>query len=98
LAARLHEGVALVSATNGKTTTTAMANSILAPTRMLAWNNSGANLASGITSTLLNADGADLGLLEVDEFALPEVMRRTHPRGGCLGNLFRAALAHYASP
>ena len=45
----------------------------------LAWNNSGANLASGVTSTLLAADGAELGLLEVDEFALPEVMRRTRP-------------------
>jgi UDP-N-acetylmuramyl tripeptide synthase len=95
LAARLHEGVVLLSGTNGKTTTTAMASSILAPTRTLAWNNSGANLASGITSTLLTADGADLGLLEVDEFALPEVMRRTHPRVVCLGNLFRDQLDRY---
>ena len=95
LAARLHQGVALVSATNGKTTTTAMASSILAPTRTLAWNNSGANLASGIASTLLDADGADLGLLEVDEFALPELMRRTHPRVVCLGNLFRDQLDRY---
>jgi UDP-N-acetylmuramyl tripeptide synthase len=95
LAARLHEGVVLLSGTNGKTTTTAMASSILAPTRTLAWNNSGANLASGITSTLLSADGADLGLLEVDEFALPEMMRRTHPRVVCLGNLFRDQLDRY---
>ena len=55
LAARLPQGVALVSATNGKTTTTAMASAILSPTRRLAWNNSGANLASGIASTLLAA-------------------------------------------
>ena len=95
LAERLDQGVVLVSATNGKTTTTAMASSILAPTRRLAWNNSGANLASGITSTLLDADGADLGLLEVDEFALPEVIRRTHPRVVCLGNLFRDQLDRY---
>jgi UDP-N-acetylmuramyl tripeptide synthase len=95
LAARLPQGVALVSGTNGKTTTTAMASSILAPTRTLAWNNSGANLASGITSTLLTADGADLGLLEVDEFALPEVMRRMHPRVVCFGNLFRDQLDRY---
>jgi len=95
LAARLDQGVALVSGTNGKTTTTAMASSILAPTRTLAWNNSGANLASGIASSLLNADGADLGLLEVDEFALPELMRRTHPRVVCLGNLFRDQLDRY---
>ena len=95
LAARLREGVALVSATNGKTTTTAMASSILSPPRALAWNHSGANLASGIASTLLDADGADLGLLEVDEFVLPEVMRRTHPRVVSLGNLFRDQLDRY---
>jgi len=95
LAARLPQGVALVSATNGKTTTTAMASAILSPTRALAWNNSGANLASGVTSTLLDADGAALGLLEVDEFALPEIMRRVRPRTLCLCNLFRDQLDRY---
>ena len=95
LAARLPAGVALVSATNGKTTTTAMASSILSPLRRLAWNHSGANLASGVTSTLLAAQDAELGLLEVDEFALPEVMRRTRPRAVCLANLFRDQLDRY---
>ena len=95
LAARLPAGVALVSATNGKTTTTAMASSILSPGRRLAWNHSGANLASGVTSTLLAADGAELGLLEVDEFALPEIMRRTRPTVVSLGNLFRDQLDRY---
>ena len=95
LAAQLPHGVALVSATNGKTTTTAMASSILSPVHRLAWNHSGANLASGVTSTLLAANGADLGLLEVDEFALPDAMRRTRPRLVCLGNLFRDQLDRY---
>ncbi len=95
LAARLHDGITLVSATNGKTTTTAMASAILAGDRRLAWNHSGANLASGVASTLLAAQGADLGLLEVDEFALPEVLRRTRPRAVCLGNLFRDQLDRY---
>src|SRR4026208_1561124 len=94
LARRLPAGVALVSATNGKTTTTAMASSILSPVRRLAWNGSGANLASGIPSTLPPGD-AELGLLEVDEFALPEVIRRTRPRVVCLGNLFRDQLDRY---
>ena len=76
LAARLPAGVAVVSATNGKTTTSAMLARILGSRYRLAWNNSGANLASGVASTLLSAPDADLGLLEVDEFALPEVMRR----------------------
>jgi UDP-N-acetylmuramyl tripeptide synthase len=95
LAHRLPQGVALVSATNGKTTTTAMAASILSPSRRLAWNHSGANLASGVASALLAAREAELGLLEVDEFALPEIIRRTTPRAVCLGNLFRDQLDRY---
>jgi UDP-N-acetylmuramyl tripeptide synthase len=95
LAARLRDGTALVSATNGKTTTTAMASAILGQSRRLAWNHSGANLASGVASTLLAAEDADLGLLEVDEFALSEVMRRTRPRAVCLSNLFRDQLDRY---
>jgi UDP-N-acetylmuramyl tripeptide synthase len=95
LAARLPQGVVIISATNGKTTTSAMAARILAPRRRLAWNNSGANLASGITSSLLSSGEADLGLLEVDEFALPEVARRVRPRVVSLGNLFRDQLDRY---
>jgi lipid II isoglutaminyl synthase (glutamine-hydrolysing) len=95
LATRLPQGVAIVSATNGKTTTSAMLARILAPRHRLAWNNSGANLASGVASTLLAANGAELGLLEVDEFALPELMRRTRPRVVTLGNLFRDQLDRY---
>jgi UDP-N-acetylmuramyl tripeptide synthase len=95
LAAKLPDGVALVSATNGKTTTTAMAARILGPRHRLAWNHSGANLTSGVASTLLASRDAELGLLEVDEFALPEVMRRIHPRVVSLGNLFRDQLDRY---
>jgi UDP-N-acetylmuramyl tripeptide synthase len=95
LAARLPAGVAVVSATNGKTTTSAMLARILGTRYRLAWNNSGANLASGIASTLLASTEADLGLLEVDEFALPEVMRRVRPRVVSLGNLFRDQLDRY---
>ena len=95
LAGQLPLGAALVSATNGKTTTTAMAASILSPSRRLAWNHSGANLASGVASTLLASRDAELALLEVDEFALPQIMRRTRPRVVCLGNLFRDQLDRY---
>lgn len=95
LAARLPAGVAVISATNGKTTTSAMLARILGSRYRLAWNNSGANLASGVASTLLAAPDADLGLLEVDEFVLPEVMRRVRPRVVSLGNLFRDQLDRY---
>src|SRR3954470_12705356 len=95
LAARLPSGAALVSATNGKTTTTAMVAEILSPRTRLAHNASGANLVSGVASTLLAARDAELGLFEVDEGALPEVARRLRPRAVCLGNLFRDQLDRY---
>jgi UDP-N-acetylmuramyl tripeptide synthase len=95
LAGRLPLGCVLVSATNGKTTTAAMVREILAPRVRLAHNASGANLVSGVTSTLLAARGAELGLFEVDEAALPEIAQRARPRVVCLGNLFRDQLDRY---
>jgi UDP-N-acetylmuramyl tripeptide synthase len=95
LAARLASGTAVVSATNGKTTTTAMAAEILRPRHRLAHNAAGANLVSGVASTLLTAGDAELGLFEVDEAALPELVRRLQPTAVCLGNLFRDQLDRY---
>ena len=95
LAARLPLGSAVVSATNGKTTTTAMAAEILSPRIRLAHNSSGANLVSGVASTLVAARDAELGLFEVDEAALPELARHLRPRALCLGNLFRDQLDRY---
>jgi UDP-N-acetylmuramyl tripeptide synthase len=95
LAARLPSGVALVSATNGKTTTTTMAARILVREHRLAWNRAGANLLSGVASALVTARDADLGLFEVDEAALPEAIERTRPRAIALSNLFRDQLDRY---
>ena len=95
LAARLPLGSALISATNGKTTTAAMAAEILRGRVRLAHNSSGANLVSGVASTLLDARGAQMGLFEVDEAALPEIAGRVRPRAVCLGNLFRDQLDRY---
>ena len=95
LAARLDQGSALISATNGKTTSAAMVAAILEPRVRVAHNSSGANLVSGIASTLLQADGAQLGLFEVDEAAFPEVARRIRPQALLLGNLFRDQLDRY---
>ena len=95
LAARLPLGSAVVSATNGKTTTAAMTASILGGRLRLAHNRAGANLMSGVASTLIQARGAQLGLFEVDEAALPEVVARLRPGAVCLGNLFRDQLDRY---
>ena len=95
LATRLPQGSAALSATNGKTTTAAMTAEILGRRVRLAHNRSGANLVSGVASTLLTADGAELGLFEVDEAALPQVVSLVRPRVLCLGNLFRDQLDRY---
>jgi UDP-N-acetylmuramyl tripeptide synthase len=95
LAGRLASGTAVVSATNGKTTTTAMVAEIMRQRHRLAHNAAGANLVSGVASALLSAGDAELGLLEVDEGALPELVRRLRPRAVCLGNLFRDQLDRY---
>ncbi|HSP72212.1 MAG TPA: Mur ligase family protein, partial [Gaiellaceae bacterium] len=95
LAARLPQGSVLVSATNGKTTSSAMVAEILGLRARLAHNASGANLVSGVASALLAAPGAELGLFETDEAALPEVARRVRPRALLLGNLFRDQLDRY---
>jgi UDP-N-acetylmuramyl tripeptide synthase len=95
LAARLPAGAGALSATNGKTTTAAMAAEILRPRFRLAHNAAGANLVSGVASALLASRSAELGLFEVDEAALPEILRRVRPRAVCLGNLFRDQLDRY---
>jgi UDP-N-acetylmuramyl tripeptide synthase len=68
---------------------------ILAPRVRLAHNRAGANLVSGVASTLLAAREAELGLFEVDEGAFPEIARQLRPRAVCLGNLFRDQLDRY---
>ena len=95
LARRLPLGSALVSATNGKTTTAAIVAEIVGGRVRLAHNRAGANLVSGVTSALLANPGAELGLFEVDEGAFPDVARRVRPHAVCLGNLFRDQLDRY---
>ena len=95
LAGRLPLGSALISATNGKTTTAAMVAEIVGDRVKLAHNRAGANLVSGVASALLVSDGADLGLFEVDEGAFPDIAGRIRPQAVCLGNLFRDQLDRY---
>jgi UDP-N-acetylmuramyl tripeptide synthase len=102
LAARLPRGSVVVSATNGKTTTTTMAASILGRAGVsLVHNQAGANMAGGIASTLLAAAGrrdtiaGELGLFEIDELWLDRLAKQLHPRVVVLGNLFRDQLDRY---
>jgi UDP-N-acetylmuramyl tripeptide synthase len=102
LAARMPDGCAVISATNGKTTTAAMTASVLERTGVaLVHNRAGANMAGGVASTLLQAarpggriDG-QLGLFELDEFWLDRVAPKLRPRAILLANLFRDQLDRY---
>jgi UDP-N-acetylmuramyl tripeptide synthase len=95
LSARLGRGSAILSATNGKTTTAAMTAAILERTgARLVHNRAGANMAGGIASALLYGKG-DQGLFEVDEFWLDRVVDQVHPHALLLANLFRDQLDRY---
>jgi UDP-N-acetylmuramyl tripeptide synthase len=102
LGARLTRGNVLISATNGKTTTTAMAAGILEHAGIsLVHNQAGANMAGGIATTLLaaarphGAIAGELGLFEVDELWLPQLTAQLRPHTILLGNLFRDQLDRY---
>jgi lipid II isoglutaminyl synthase (glutamine-hydrolysing) len=102
LGSRLARGSALISATNGKTTTAAMAAEIFEHAGIaLVHNAEGANMAGGVATALLAAargrgamDG-ELGLFEVDELWLDAVARQLQPRTILLGNLFRDQLDRF---
>ena len=98
LGRRLDEGAVLVSATNGKTTTSGMIAGILGRSgRHVVHNRAGSNMSWGVATALLDAgrERGELGLFEVDEAWLPEVARALEPRTLLLANLFRDQLDRY---
>ena len=103
LGGRLAHGSAVISATNGKTTTAAMVAAILERSgETLVHNRAGANMAGGVAAALASASrrgGRELagrfGLFEVDEFWLGAVVGELRPRALLLSNLFRDQLDRY---
>jgi lipid II isoglutaminyl synthase (glutamine-hydrolysing) len=94
----LGDGSLLVSATNGKTTTSAMIAACLEHAhRPLVHNRAGSNMSWGVATALLDAgrEPGQLGLFEVDEAWLPTVARDLQPRLLLLANLFRDQLDRY---
>ncbi|MGW0197563.1 MurT ligase domain-containing protein [Nonomuraea sp. NPDC003201] len=81
--------LALVSATNGKTTTTRLITSALLELGDVATNALGANMPAGHVSALSQNKAAPYGVLEVDEKYLPEVLDTTGAGVVCLMNLSR---------
>jgi UDP-N-acetylmuramyl tripeptide synthase len=98
LGAELDDGTAVVSATNGKTTTSAMVAAILGRAgERVVHNRAGSNMGWGVATALLDArrGAGQLGLFEVDEAWLPRVARSLRPDVFLLANLFRDQLDRY---
>ena len=92
----------VVAGTNGKTTVSRMLADILqAHGSRVAHNRSGSNLVRGVASALASqadltgSPRADIGVIESDEAAFPEIVRRVQPSVVLLNNLFRDQLDRY---
>ena len=87
-----HLDVILVSATNGKTTTTRLIAEALRANGEVVSNALGANMPAGITSALAGGSKARYGVIEVDEKYLSGVARDVTPKAIALLNLSRDQL------
>lgn len=102
IARRLPMGTIVVAGTNGKTTVSRMLADILhAHGDRVAHNRSGSNLVRGVASALasqsnlLGNPSADIGVIESDEAAFPDIVRQVQPSIVLLNNLFRDQLDRY---
>jgi UDP-N-acetylmuramyl tripeptide synthase len=98
LAAALPQGSIAISATNGKTTTARLVVDASQSAGLgVAANPSGSNLLRGVATALLESRnaGADVGVFEVDEAALPATAQEISPGVVVLMNLFRDQLDRY---
>ncbi|WJZ01427.1 Mur ligase family protein [Corynebacterium freiburgense] len=84
--------VALITGTNGKSTTTRMLASALRTQYSVATNDGGDNMDAGIISALMAGQKASHIVLECDELHVPAVADRLHPSVLVLLNLTRDQL------
>ena len=84
--------IALISGTNGKTTTTRLTAAAMGVLGEVATNSLGANMPTGHTSALAKAGETPYAVLEVDEHYLKQVLDATEPRVVALLNLSRDQL------
>lgn len=87
------QGSVITVGTNGKTSTNnLLADAFEAAGRSIICNRTGANLAAGITSALLQQPAAQWGVFECDELWLAHVLPRLRSNYVLLLNLFRDQL------
>lgn len=84
--------IALITGTNGKTTTTRMLFQALKTQSEVASNQGGDNMTAGILNALIRCPQAPLAVLEVDEMHLQTVAQATKPAVIVLLNLSRDQL------
>jgi UDP-N-acetylmuramyl tripeptide synthase len=84
--------VTVVSATNGKSTTTRMIAEALRSGAGVAHNSTGANMAEGIVTALAASSSARYAAIEVDEAHLPAIVSATNASQIVLINLSRDQL------
>ncbi|CAB4918882.1 unannotated protein [freshwater metagenome] len=84
--------VAIVSATNGKTTTTKLLSTALGSQEPIVSNWLGANMTPGIVAALAATNSTDTAVLEVDERWVDSVLRATNANTVLLLNLSRDQL------
>lgn len=90
---KLERGSVVVVGTNGKTTVTNLLADVLECAGMsVVCNRTGANLDSGIATSLLHAGHADWGVFESDELWLAKVLPQLQADYVVLLNLFRDQL------
>ncbi|PSR29293.1 MAG: DUF1727 domain-containing protein [Sulfobacillus thermosulfidooxidans] len=102
LAKKIRGGVILLTGTNGKTTTAAIATFLLRKSgRKVVNNQAGANLILGLTAALIQASRlrlypkADIALLETDEATMPRAAEESRPKVIAVTNFFRDQLDRY---
>src|SRR5690606_28461442 len=95
LSRQVAAGCLVVAGTNGKTTTARMLAGILEGAGLgVIHNRTGSNLVRGISAAFAGESSiggqprGDIAVIEADEAAFPEVVRRTKPRLILLLNLF----------
>lgn len=90
LSTRLRKGSIVVVGTNGKTTVTnLLADVIETSGQTVMCNRGGANLDSGVATTMLQSKGADWGVFESDELWLARILPHLKADYLVLLNLFR---------
>ena len=102
ISSRLSRGAVVVAGTNGKTTTSRMIADLLeADGAQVVHNRSGSNLVRGVAAAFAESSNwrgvpnGDAGVIEADEAAFPDIVRRVRPRVILLNNLFRDQLDRY---